>query len=241
MPAMNRVQKVGAQAVIGAFPTVATSIAEAEVNIRTVRERHIEKATKFLGQYSHATRVKPTLTVNTTMFHRFSSSLQKIVDIHRQMLTDRMKIIDLFAISPWDERIPVIIEVENQVTTEIANVTQVIRIATSSSDRNEIVDMRIAVHDTLDIVTRREPITQSSTIAVRAEQNPYIAGLTAIATALKTLPLHLISRQITILSSNQGAIRAIAQPKHQSGQTSIRDIYEAVRTLREEGNSISIV
>ena len=144
----------------------------------------------------------PLSQLITMMFHRFSSSLQKIVDIHWQTSTDRMKTINPFAISLWEEWISAIIDAENQVTTEITNATQGIWIATSSFKRNKIVGIGVAVHNTLNIVTSQEPTTQSSTVAARAEQNLYTAELTAIATALKALPLHLISRQIIIFSSN---------------------------------------
>jgi hypothetical protein len=45
-------------------------------------------------------------------------------------------------------------------------------------------------------------------------------------------------RQITVLTSNQGALLAIRQPLQQSGQTSICQIYDACRLLREKGNHI---
>jgi hypothetical protein len=47
MPAMNRVQRIGAQAITGVFYTVVTTIGEAEASIRTVYERHSEKAIKL--------------------------------------------------------------------------------------------------------------------------------------------------------------------------------------------------
>jgi len=75
-------------------------------------------------------------------------------------------------------------------------------IATSSSVRREMVEMREAIHDTLSIVTDREPITYSVTLRARTEQNPYTAELTAMAMAMKRLPLHLVERQITIVTSN---------------------------------------
>jgi hypothetical protein len=73
------------------------------------------------------------------------------------------------------------------------------------------------------------------------EQNPYTAELAAIAMALRCLPQHLVGRQVTILTSNQGALLAMSQPRHQSGQTSIGESYEAVGTLRKGGNSISAI
>jgi hypothetical protein len=59
--------------------------------------------------------------------------------------------------------------------------------------------------------------------------------------AMELLPLHLVGRQITIITSNQGALLATSQPKRQSGQTSIEKIYELVRRLRKGGNSVSMM
>ena len=86
-------------------------------------------------------------------------------------------------------------------------------------------------HPTLGIVTGREPITYSATLGARTEQNPYTAELAAMAMAMTQLPLHLVGRQITIISSNQGALLATSQPRHQSGQTSIeRDLRNSFHT-----------
>lgn len=45
--AINRVQRMGAQAIIGTFMTVATSIAEAEAHIATVQDRFRRRAIKI--------------------------------------------------------------------------------------------------------------------------------------------------------------------------------------------------
>ena len=47
MALINRIQKVGAQAITGAFRIVATTVIEAEASIRVVDKRHIERATKL--------------------------------------------------------------------------------------------------------------------------------------------------------------------------------------------------
>jgi hypothetical protein len=47
MASMNRIQKVGAQAITGVFRTVATAVAEAKACISTVGERPAERATKL--------------------------------------------------------------------------------------------------------------------------------------------------------------------------------------------------
>ncbi|CZR65320.1 uncharacterized protein PAC_15220 [Phialocephala subalpina] len=130
---------------------------------------------------------------------------------------------------------------EIEETVEVANTTGGIRIATSSSERKGVVGMGGAIHDTLGIVTSREPIIYSATLGARTEQNPYTAELAAMAIAMKRLPLHIVGRQITITTSNQGALLATSQPKHQSGQVSIEEIYEVARMLRKGGNSVSMI
>jgi hypothetical protein len=62
-----------------------------------------------------------------------------------------------------------------------------------------------------------------------------------MAMAVKLLPLDLIRRQITIFMSNQAALLATSQPRQQSGQASIREIYDAVRAQRQRGNRFRIV
>jgi hypothetical protein len=71
-----------------------------------------------------------------------------------------------------------------------------------------------AIHDTLGIVKGREPSIYLVTLGARTEQNPYTAELAAMAMAMKRLSLHLVGRQITIISSNQGALLATSQPRH---------------------------
>jgi hypothetical protein len=44
---LNRVQRVRAQAITSAFRTVAVAVAETEACIRTVRERHTDRAIKL--------------------------------------------------------------------------------------------------------------------------------------------------------------------------------------------------
>ena len=44
---INRVQRIGAQAITGTFYIVAMAIREAEASIRSVRERHLKRATKL--------------------------------------------------------------------------------------------------------------------------------------------------------------------------------------------------
>jgi ribonuclease HI len=164
------------------------------------------------------------------------SPLQKIARAHQNTPTNRMEVIRPYIIAPWENRLTTTLDFS---TEEAVHVTAYgVRIATSSSAKKGIVGIGGAIHDTLGI---REPSAFSVTLGARTEQNPYTAELAAIAMAMKQLSPDLIERQIAIFSNNQGALLATNQPKHQSGQTSIKEIYEAVSTLRKRGNSIRTI
>jgi hypothetical protein len=241
MTLMNRIQRIGAQAVVGAFRTVATAVAEAEASIRTVSERFAVRATKLWVNLRTLPKTNPLSKLNTRELRRFTSPLQRIAHAHQNTPTDNMEVIQPYAIAPWEERLLATIERSTEDEVSVANTSRAIWIAISSSVRKGIVGMGGVIHDTLSIVTGREPITYSVTLGTRAEQNPYTAELTAMAMAMKQLILHLVRRQITITTSNQGVLLATSQPRHQSGQTSIKEIYKAVHMLRKGGNFISMI
>ena len=84
-----------------------------------------------------------------------------------------------------------------------------------------------------------QPIIFAVTLWSRSEQNPYVAELEAIA--IQGVPPYLLRRQITIITSTQAEIQVVNQPKHQSGQASVIQIYDAVRELREGYNRVVLM
>ena len=237
MSPMNRIQRIGAQAIIGTFRTVATAIAEVEASIRPVQDRHAERATNLWVSLRTLPKTNPLSRLGTRVFRRFSSPLPKIADAHQRTPTDRMEVIQPYAAAPWEERLSTTITLDREKAVETANSTHGILIATSSSERKGIVGMGGAIHDTLSNEPNQKPITYSVTLGTRTEQNPYTAELAAMAMALRRLPPSLGGRQITIFTSNQAALLAVGQPKHQSGQASIKEVYRASSTLRTRGSS----
>jgi hypothetical protein len=93
-----------------------------------------------------------------------------------------MEVIQPHMIAPWEERLPATISPGIEETINIANTICGIRITTSSSARKGIVRIGGAIHDTLGIVTGREPTIYSVTLGVRTEQDPYTAELAATTT-----------------------------------------------------------
>jgi hypothetical protein len=217
MALMNRIQRVGAQAITGAFRTVATAVAEAEASICTVGERHAERATKLWVNLRTLPETNPLAKLNTRELRRFTSPLQRIAHAYQYTPTDRMKVIQTYVIAPWEGRLPATIKAGTEEAVSVANTIRGIQIPTSSSARRGMVGMGGAIHDTLSIVTGREPSIYLATLGARTEQNPYTAELAAMAIAMNRLPLHLVGIQITIITSNQGALLATSPTK-----TSIR-------------------
>ena len=97
------------------------------------------------------------------------------------------------------------------------------------------------IRDTVDIIQNGEQIKYSATLGRRTEQNPYAAELVAIAAAVGRLPADLMGRQIAVFSSNQVALLALSQPRQQSGQSSIGEVYNVVRVLKRRGNLVRLV
>jgi ribonuclease HI len=136
------------------------------------------------------------------------------------------------------QRIAIQHDIEKAI--EIANAGWAVRIATSSSARNEVVGIGGVVILPISVSGSGPLDTFSTTISTKLEQNPYTAELIAIEEALKLLPRALNHRVISIITSNKAAASAVSQPQQQSGQKVIHQIYNTVADLRDNGNEISI-
>jgi ribonuclease HI len=80
----------------------------------------------------------------------------------------------------------------------------------------------------------------STTLGKREEQNPYLAELAAMAKALSMLP-KLRFRNIVLTTRNKAAVLTLRRPRHQSGQEYISQIYRTVRTLKRDGNTVTVL
>jgi ribonuclease HI len=241
MASLNRVQRIAAQAITGTFSTVATAVAEAEASICTVHERHTERATKLWVYLHTLPKTNPLARLHTTVFLKFTSPLQKIAQAHQSVPVDRMEVIEPYAVTPWGERISIVIDPDRKRAVEAANNMLGVRIATSASARNGIVGLGLAVHDTIGNVLDGAPVSFIAAVGPRTEQNPYTAELAAMAMAMRVIPPYLLRRQVTIYTSSQAAMQAASQPRQQSGQASLKQIYAATQVLREGSNSVLIV
>ena len=103
--ALDRVQKIGAQAITGAFKTVATTVAEAEANIATTQSRHSKQALKMWIKIQTLPPSHPLAKLNTRAFQRFISPLQRIARNYSNIPAEKMETITPFALAPWEPRL----------------------------------------------------------------------------------------------------------------------------------------
>jgi len=207
MASMNRVQRIGAQAITGAFRTVATAIGEAEASIRTVRERHAERATKLWVSLRTLPQTNPLSRLGTRVFQRITSPLQKIARAHRHTPTDRMEVIQPYVVTPWEDRLPATIDPDREKAIEVANSTQGILIATSSSERRGMVGMGGAIHDTLGntpsstsrIVYKRPSLLSTSIVSSISSSSLTRAGFSAVPSGARCQSPTVISGKSRIL------------------------------------------
>ncbi|KAG6996665.1 RNA-directed DNA polymerase from mobile element jockey [Fusarium oxysporum f. sp. conglutinans] len=245
--AIQRVQRIGAQAIIGSFTSVATGVAEAEAHIATIQERFWRRASKLWVDIHTLPRTNPVrnLLRGIKAFRRFISPLRRIADVCRELPKDTMEVIQPFTLAPWEARLQVILnsqgEEEEDKIKELAKAGWAVRIATSSSARNDLVGMGVAIRIPIS-VARAGKISEtfSVTLGMREEHNPYTAELAAIAHGLNYLP-EMKHRVIVIVTSNKSAAQAIGNPRQQSGQGHVREIYDAVEKLRGDGNRVNLI
>jgi hypothetical protein len=238
---LNKVQLVGAQAITGAFRTVATAVAEAEACIHTVKERHRLAATRLCVNLRTLPGTHPLAALRNKASKRFLSPMQTIASWVTTASTDRMEIIREFALPPWTSRIPVLGKDDFAAAAKAPSEVEGIIIATSSSVKNGMVGMGGVVHDTTLNGVGGVLASYSVTLGPSDEQNPYTAELAAVAMALRCMPRQIPFRDVTVISSNLSAGAVIKQPRQQSGQCTVLEIYDEVKRLRQRGCSVRLM
>mgnify|MGYP002718720533 FL=1 len=236
---INRVQRVGAQAIVGTFLTVATSVAEAEAHIATAQHRFWRRAVKMWTDIHTLPETNP-LRRNTDRIRKFRryhrSPLYHVAEALKHIDMETLETINPFTLAPWEERVQTDVDEPQEPQTEAGGCMQ---IAVSSSARNELVGYGGAIEKQPPRYRKLKLKTFSVTLGVRAEQNPYSAELAAMAYVLN-LPPALKGYRITLLTSNKAVVLTLRNPRQQSGQGHVDQIYKLIKRLRRNGNWINI-
>nr|XP_036584544.1 transposon I factor [Colletotrichum truncatum]KAF6794062.1 transposon I factor [Colletotrichum truncatum] len=240
MRVINRIQRIGAQAIIGTFNTVATAVAEAEASIQPAQERFGRKAIKFWVRRQTLPTSHPLRRIRPQSFKRHISPFQKMATAYQDLPVDRLETIEAFPQAPWEDRIRTVVEEDGDRASKAAQTGWAVRAAIGSSARNGIVGYGTAVLLPLSHRRGGSMTTGSTTVGPRTKQNPYTAELMAIAAMLKSLSKRIRYRAIYVFSTNKAAVIAAGGPRQQSGQQQIRHINEAAKTLTSKGNKVTL-
>jgi exonuclease III len=235
---INRVQRIGAQAIVGTFLTVATSVAEAEACIAPAQDRFWRRVIKLWTDIHTLPNTNP-LRRNTSRMRKFRrqhrSPLYEVADVLKDFAMEELETINPFTLAPWEKRVQTITD-----ETAAEKVDAAVRVAVSSSARNGLVGIGGATQLATSARSKPKLRTFYSTLGTRSQQNPYSGELAAMARALSLLP-QLRFRRIALLTSNKAAVLSLKQPRQQSGQEYICRIYNSIRQLQKEGNVVTVI
>ena len=237
---LNKAQRIGAQAITGSFQTVATAVAEAEAGLRAVGERHKQAATRLCVDLRTLPQTHPLAALKNKASKRYLSPMQGIAALVAKRSTERMEVINEYALRPWTDRIPLLGEDDLEGAQTPYDVQNIL-IATAASQRNDVVGMGGVVCDTTLGGMGHTLATFSVTIGPGSEQNPYTAELEAVATALRSIPPSLVAQDVTIAVGNRSVVAAIRRPQQQSGQCTISGIYDQMKRLRKRGCTVRLM
>lgn len=82
--------------------------------------------------------------------------------------------------------------------------------------------------------------TYSCTIGLRTRQNPYVAELLAVAEGLSRMGPAVHHEEIRVFTRNLAAALAVSQPRSQSGQSIMDQIYIQAERLHDSGNQVKL-
>src|SRR6201996_292139 len=235
---INRVQRIGAQAIVGTFLTVATSVAEAEACIAPVQDRYWRRIIKLWTDIHTLPDTNPLRRTTSRMrrFRRqYRSPLYDVAEGLKDFALEKLETINPFTLAPWEKRLHTITD-----ATAAEEVDAAVRVAVSSSARKGLVGIGGATQIATSARSKPKRTTFYATIGTRSQQNPYSGELSAMARALSLLP-PLRFRRIALLISNKVVVLSLRRPRQQSGQEYIRRIYNFIRRLRKEGNTVTVI
>ena len=238
---VHRIQRIGAQAIVGTFMTVATSVAEAEAHIAAVQDRFWRRAIKMWTDIHTLPPTNPlrSSTARIRKFRRYHRSpFYQVADLLKDIPMEELETIEPFALAPWESRIRTIAD-ESEADFSVERTDWAVRIAVSSSARNGLVGFGAAIEIQNSIRGDCLHLARAITLGERTEQNPYTGELAAIADTLRSLP-KLRYRKILLVTRNKAAALTLRKPRQQSGQRHIGEAYKAISSLRREGNNIVV-
>lgn len=241
------IQRVAAKTITNCFRTVAEEAACAEAHMFPTQARLTRKITKFWvdshtlpktnlvwGCMEKAAAAKPNcLHKSPLMFMR----------THTRQDLDDMETIDAFAVAPWQQSLRQVVHISSEREEAMRRCQNAqgreIQIFTDASMKNGKVG-----YGTLSCVGSSTKTENLRTIGTSDMVNVYIAELEAIGEAMewaeRILSVSPGTWGITVYSDSMSVLQAIANPRHQSGQSLIRRVAKTLWDSQTTGKRIRL-
>ena len=247
---LNRVQRIGGQAVVGCFRTVGTAVAEAEANIPTIEERHLRKALRMwvdLHSMPDTHLLVPLIRRRT--YKRFASPMQKIAECAQDAPLNELEATRPYVSAPWDARLDMVESVDDGVQAAAqAQETQGIRVATSASARNQLVGIGGAIEGIDWIRSDNERHDYDRTVGTNTQLDAYTAALASIEVGLGMVVNAVYAgallprargQIIRVFTNNRTVLATLRSPGRKSGQALVGKILKHVRYLEGFSNRVT--
>jgi hypothetical protein len=244
LAALNRVQRTGAQAVTGAFSTVAIAVAEAEAHLDPVEVRQGKKTVKGWINILTLPKSNPLGRVKIRSTQRFNSPLAKLKTTLARTLPTPMEKIRPYSLQPWAPRLVVNDMKDIEAKQSFIDALRGVLVVISSSVGNGKVAASVAIKFAGQTLPGRPPqhskfATSATVMGSHENQNPYTAELAMIRRELERASgAH--NEDIHIITRSLATVQAVLRPGQQSGQSDIVGLYKAARLLQGRGNRVSL-
>ena len=233
---LNQQHRLGAQAVVGCFRTVAGATAEMEAGVDPLQTRLKKKRLQFWLNLHTLPKSHPFWACQRVVSRRYRSTrypsaLSRMNEEFKHVVVTHLETIEPFGRPPWAPSPPVIIEdEESAIDAFLENDSPQYRLFADGSTRNGLVGMGSYSAD--------GAFSKSVTIGATSDLDIHYAELMAIKTLLDTIKrasmrmTNIIA--ITIYTDSQTALRRLLKAKAKSGQHIINNILESIETLHKD-------
>jgi hypothetical protein len=129
------------KAITGAFRTVSTTVAEAEVSIQTVGNRHVRAGMRSYISIKTLLKTHPLATLKVLTSRRYMSTLKKLALTHEGSRIERIETIQAYMVPPWHNRVSLVCKADREAAIIAAKDATDIIIATSAFNREGLIDI----------------------------------------------------------------------------------------------------
>ena len=229
---IRQIQKLGGQAITGAFGSVACAVAEAEAYIRPVKARQWDRALKLLIDLFTLPAQHPLSWLAIRPCSKFKSPLQRISEGFQGIRRAELEKIEPYVIAPWEPKITY----NRHVQTDSTDAAEILLREDKLLFTTTAVENKNGTAFGCTQASRYASIAIGERLDTRRAQNLYIAELQAVATTLKNARDRVPPNSVILLTStNLAVLEVLSNPKQQSGQYLTRAIYGSRRYMEQRG------